>query len=456
MKTTRTMKQMMLAASLVLGLAACKKANQPTPPPVEVKSITFTELKALSTGTSVKVPDAKKISGVVISDVSGKNIDGKTVVLQEATDKPGIIIQFDAAQTFAVGDQLEVTISNQFLIQANGEVILDKVPLANAKKIGTGTVTARLTTADEVIKNTALWNGTLVTIGKGTFSGQGKYNGILEYTDATGKVKSNIASGAAFANAVYPFSIKSLTGIVRVVGTEVRIDLRNATDVGNNIAYTYTEDFQKAVVGEVLWTGFNNVFNLVTGDWTNKMNDYAFLKGGDKEADKDFLTAGKIYFYPVYSGTIGEFNTNFEDTKLKGVKYVTVTFAGSYLNKNMGNMTATDVLDVFDPAKHSYTFEVRPVIEKTEFASFGMEIGLTAEFKDQGKFHTVTFAVPSKEELVAKGATAEQADFFINNPDFNFLLTSSKRGSYSFQSIGTPVIIEKIEFGFDSKPTWAP
>jgi uncharacterized lipoprotein YehR (DUF1307 family) len=102
MKTIKTMKQTLFVLAIALSIVSCKKNNEVIP----VSAITITDLKALSTGASVKVPDGKKISGIVISDISAKNVDSKTVVLQEAADKPGIIINFDAAQTFMLGDQL--------------------------------------------------------------------------------------------------------------------------------------------------------------------------------------------------------------------------------------------------------------------------------------------------------------------------------------------------------------
>lgn len=135
MKTKITFRAAGLVLLLALGMTSCKKNNgNDNTAPVPVDNIAVSDLKKLSTAASVTVPDGRKIKGIVISDASAKNIDAKSIVLQEATDKPGIIINFDGAHNFALNDEVEVTISKQQLSQVNGEIILDKIPVANAKK----------------------------------------------------------------------------------------------------------------------------------------------------------------------------------------------------------------------------------------------------------------------------------------------------------------------------------
>lgn len=194
---------------------------------------TFEQLKAhLSAGESVTLPDAIKIKGAVISDIESKNIDAKKVVLQEDNSKGGIILQFAENHNFIVGDEIEVIVSELTLAKVDGELTLIDIPAGNAEKIGNKTITPRETTISDVTANKEAWIGTLVKLGEGSFTGgDGKYSGTLEYADGSGSIQSTILEGATFANTDYPAQVNSLTGIVRVSGTDVRIDIRNTNDV---------------------------------------------------------------------------------------------------------------------------------------------------------------------------------------------------------------------------------
>lgn len=195
--------------------------------------ITIEQLKAnLSSGESVTLPDAIKIKGAVISDGEGRNIDAKTAVLQEDNDKSGIIVQFTENHHLKVGDEVEVIVSKLMLAKVNGEVALKDVPEGSAVKTGSKAITPRETTVTDVIANKEAWTGTLVKLGAGCFTGgDGKYSGTLEYTDASGSVQSTVLEEADFADSDYPAQVNSLTGIVRVNGTDVRIDIRHTNDV---------------------------------------------------------------------------------------------------------------------------------------------------------------------------------------------------------------------------------
>lgn len=277
---------------------------------------TFEQLKAnLSAGESVTLPDAIKIKGAVISDNEGKNIDDKTVVLQEDNNKGGIVLQFTENHNFIVGDEIEVIVSELTLAKVNGELTLIDIPAGNAEKTGNKTITPRETTISDVTVNKEAWAGTLVKLGAGSFTGgDGKYSGTLEYADASGAIKSTILEGAAFANSDYPAEVNSLTGIIRISGTDVRIDIRNTNDVvGIETSSFLLDDFESGVkdikfkggsadaVVDVVDNPLKNGLNtsdkvlMVTNSFASQQLNIYIKRAADPEVDITEYIRGKNF-----------------------------------------------------------------------------------------------------------------------------------------------------------------
>lgn len=489
----------MLTMMLFVGLTACKKDQKtdPVPPkPAEVKAITLTDLKALSTGASVKVPDNKKISGIVISEVSSKNVDGKTVILEEATTQIGIVVTFDAAQTFALGDQLEVNISNQTLAQVNGEIVLQNIPAANAKKIGTGTITPRSATVAEVIKNAVAYNGTLVKLPAGTFVGNGKFSGTLSYIDASGTIKSQVLTGSTLDNTAYPSSLETLTGIIRFNGTEPYINLRNANDVkGVAVPYIFTEDFSGArtkypILGESvdffkptlrnapkhaffitnLMENMSAGLEEITGyssSFYNKVKTYSA-----NDPDAGLMVPGKNYIVHISNGVSTNVKTTYASTSFSMLltqdrkvredgsgtdinppKSVTVVFAGSKTSvADYPLLTTGSFKDpVFNPVSDktvAYRVTIRGLNDRL--------VATSETFYDLGKWHSVTLnmntVVNEKtwtiniETQAIRGTVSNFATYYDIDPPVTWT---------DEIALGTPILIDKIVLNYDSKPYWA-
>lgn len=462
MKTNSTLKLWMLALVMTLSVAACKKKDnpEPVPPPVEVRTLTITELKALSTGASVKLPDGRKIKGVVISDVSAKNIDNKTVVLQEATDKPGVIITFDAAQTFAVGDEIEVVASNQTLAQVNGEIVLQNVPVANAKKLSTGTITARATTIADITTNKSSWNGTLVTIAATELSGgNGKYTGVLTVKDASGTVSSNVLAGAAFENTAYPASVSSLTGIVRMNGSNVLVDIRKAADVTvGAVTRTIVENFDGLVAADGITT-------LNIGSWLPSINAWraaALLSG--VTGDVNVITEpGKTYPY-IYGGFGYNTGLGLKSENLQGLKTVTVTFAFSKTTSiTIGRSKYEgDDLYTFNPAKDKVQIGVAPKYLNSDnnnrldalMIDPGQQnerfVGLSPQYAEAGKEYTYTYTLPTQAELTEQGINESVKAKFLAKPSFTIYNRSVVNDGETASAPLFTVIVKKVVLGFSN------
>src|SRR5690606_27010011 len=195
--------------------------------------ITFEQLKAnLSSQESIILPDDIKIKGVVISDNKNRNIDNKTVVLQEDNNKGGLFIEMTGEADLNIGDEVEVIVSQRTLAKVYDEFTLKDIPTDHIQKLGDKIIIPNETTIDQILANKKDWTGTLVKLGSGSFSGgNGKYTGILEYTNASGAVKSMIRQNATFAGNDYPEQVDNLIGIIRSEGGDIRLDIRNTDDV---------------------------------------------------------------------------------------------------------------------------------------------------------------------------------------------------------------------------------
>ncbi len=345
--------------------SAAKVAVAVTNEPAELISIA--DLKAkLASGESVELSKAIKIKGIVISDADGKNIDAKTAVLQEASDKGGIILQFAANHSLKAGDEAEVTVSKLTLAKVDGELTVKDIPVANAVKTGTGIITPKATTAVNVIANAATLDGTLVTLGAGNFAGgDGKYTGTLQYSDETGSVSSVVADGAAFINTSYPALTTGLTGIVRVKGTEVQVNLRKADDAVSKEGYIMVEDFSGADVGYYSFSSSSLNFQYLYANYpkapvTDFAEQHPNFGGGtpwnfgarlggrsinyygpipSNSPDADFVNTGRNYLqatplFATASQTVGDYRGFslyfiFTESFLQKAKSVTIVFAAS-------------------------------------------------------------------------------------------------------------------------------
>ena len=64
----------------------------------------ISDVRALFTGTALNAPQGRSITGVVISDLTTRNINGRNLILQQGTGLAGITIRFDANHSFNLGD----------------------------------------------------------------------------------------------------------------------------------------------------------------------------------------------------------------------------------------------------------------------------------------------------------------------------------------------------------------
>ncbi len=191
--------------------------------------ITAAELRAIFQGGGSSAPAAKILKGIVISDVGNGNLTTRNLVVQDASG--GIVIRLTADHTFALGEEIEVNVSNQELSEFNGLLQLNNVPNANAISFGPGTMpTPRLATVAEVIANLEAWESTLVQIEDVSILEGGTYSGSKTLQDDTGDVQMFTRTQASFASSNVPAGQFTIIAVVSQFN-DPQVLIRNLNDI---------------------------------------------------------------------------------------------------------------------------------------------------------------------------------------------------------------------------------
>ncbi|MEZ5044244.1 MAG: DUF5689 domain-containing protein [Saprospiraceae bacterium] len=197
--------------------------------------ISIGDVRAQFNGGATAAPANSKIRGVVISDAVNGNIDVRNLVIQDG-DK-GIVVRFSDAHNFALGEELEIAISENELSEFRGLLQVNGVANAAVTSKGPGTLpTPRTATVAEITQNLENWESTLVEIKAATLSGGATYNGNLTVSDATGSIALFTRSAASFSGAAVPTGKADIITIVSQFD-DPQIAIRNLSDVsaeGNN------------------------------------------------------------------------------------------------------------------------------------------------------------------------------------------------------------------------------
>lgn len=195
--------------------------------------IDIADLRALYPGTgTTDAPDDRKISGTVISDRNSGNLNGQNLVLQQGDGLAGIVVRFTSNHSFNIGDQLEVNVTGGSLGEFSGWLQVSNLGLTAATKTGTGTITPRVATTQQINDNFETWESTLVQINSATVSGgtSGTWKSTTTITDASGTIASFTSSSANFANTSYPTGTITFKGYVSQFNSTKQVNMRTSAD----------------------------------------------------------------------------------------------------------------------------------------------------------------------------------------------------------------------------------
>lgn len=165
---------------------------------------------------------ATKITGIVVSDHSGKNIPAGLLVVQDnrrLNQLRGIAIPIGTdAAAYAPGDSVVIDANGGILKRINGVLQLTGITNTNIKKISSGNaVNTPIVKANAVLASPQSYESTLISIAKVGFDASypagTTYSGDKIINDGFGNIILHTEPTASFANDPIPF-LSNYTGII--------------------------------------------------------------------------------------------------------------------------------------------------------------------------------------------------------------------------------------------------
>lgn len=206
-----------------------------------VPEMSIADLRAEWTGAVKTLTDKKKIVGVVITDlVGGNNGSLKNLTIASTDNNAGIMIRFTANHSYNMGDKIEISLEGLELNQYGLAIQLNNVPLIKSQKIGTGTITPKVTTIANVNANYASFESTVVTVTGTVTSPNGMWgsstaNQNNTLTNGSDQITLYVTKYASFVATAIPVGEKSVTGIVGQYSTSTtatyQLIVRNLDDI---------------------------------------------------------------------------------------------------------------------------------------------------------------------------------------------------------------------------------
>lgn len=205
-----------------------------------IPELYIADLRAMWTGNALPLTERKKVVGVVITDLVGGNLGSlKNLTITSKDNSAGIMVRMVNDNSYQMGDLIEIILSGSELNQYGAALQINNLPNLNTRKIGTMSITPRVTTIADINTNYTQKNyeSTLVTVTGTVTSASGTwYSGTSSgqnntITSGTDKIISYVTKYATFAKNTLPNGEKSITGVAGRFNTTYQINIRNLNDV---------------------------------------------------------------------------------------------------------------------------------------------------------------------------------------------------------------------------------
>jgi hypothetical protein len=192
--------------------------------------ISIENLRSFYQGTSTLAPTSRFIEGIVISDRANSNITNRNLVIQELGGK-GIVIRFTEVHSFNLNQILRIDVSSMEISEFNGLLQVNNVPLNKATSMGTGSLSPKVFTIQEIQEDFENWESTLVRVEDVNLSktSGNTFSGTVLMKDSTGEIDMFTTSYSNFADQSFPTGMVQVTGILGQGGTAQarQISIRN-------------------------------------------------------------------------------------------------------------------------------------------------------------------------------------------------------------------------------------
>jgi hypothetical protein len=219
----------LLFVAMIFFFFGCKKDEYPGNYPGGKISpyISILDIRELYKGTDVTLTTdnmlgSDKITGIVVSDHSGKNMPAGLLMMQDMrrlSQLRGIAIQLGTdATSYVPGDSLIIDVVGGVLKKVDGILQLTGLSKSKITKVSSGNpIAIPIVKANAVLANPDAFESTLLSIARVGFDASipagSTYAGNKIINDGFGNLILHTEAGATFANNIIPF-LANFTGII--------------------------------------------------------------------------------------------------------------------------------------------------------------------------------------------------------------------------------------------------
>lgn len=328
-----------------------------------------------------------QIVAVVTSDAASKNIEERTVIVQDRIGDAAIVLELTAsAQSFLLGDEVTINLEGAQLIERNGELTVTGLSGNQLEKTGnTVQVAAKQTNIPALLANAAYWGPIVVRLDKINIHNDvgNTLSGKLSIDDEIVSIYTQFLSESVFTNEVNPEYVETFIGILRVSGSDIYVNPRNFDDIQVGMLQLI-EDFEQATS-----TDYNTkVMDFVTGSWTISGGITAGTAADPKNGAQSIRLQGTVG-NPLREGIIAmEFD-------LVGVQSISISYGIYPAAAETGNVNPT-VFDIEishdEGATYSLVGTVEVDVDLRELRSSTFPIN--AGFSEKVRFRIVNSSIP--------------------------------------------------------------
>ena len=184
-------------------------------------------VRAQYTGTE-KTLTTGFIQGIVISDITNKNINAQNIIVQDGDY--GILCRFKSAVNIPLGTELKVGLTGGLLSEYNNLLQVQNLESTNVEVVASGkSVTPKVLTVAQI--DITKHESTLIKIENATLTGGTKYADNIRVKDASSEIALFTLSASTFSATAVPTGTVAVVAIVSEFTSGKQLTIRNSGDV---------------------------------------------------------------------------------------------------------------------------------------------------------------------------------------------------------------------------------
>lgn len=190
--------------------------------------VTIENLRSQFSGTA-KTLSSGYLQGIVISDITNKNINGQNIVVQDGDF--GILCRFKSAVNIPLGTEVKVGLAGGSLSEFNNLLQVQNLENTSVEVVASGkSVTPKVLTVSQI--DIAKHESTLIKIENASIIGGAKLSdNSIKVKDASGEIALFTFATSTFGAQTLPSGTVTVTAIVSDFTSGKQLSLRNSGDI---------------------------------------------------------------------------------------------------------------------------------------------------------------------------------------------------------------------------------